>query len=173
MPPTLRRVLTPLLLLAITAPLALALGCSELNSLGEAYDFDSCETATGNAAVEGSWVIVGTGQLYGCGSETLDGDIQIQSQVLFVTQTPKGGDSTADSIQLPEPLGVASGEFSLNGEVAGSCVNFETRETRQGGAIVYRFIGKASESSDAVTGTFTVNGPGSCSGDGSFSIEVR
>lgn len=157
----------------VTLPLALLLACSDLGSLGAGDDFSGCDPSEGNAPVEGSWVIQGSGQLYGCGSESRDGDISIRSQVLAVTQTPKGGDSSVDSIQLVKPLSVSFGEFNLSGEVSGSCVNFETRESRQGGAIIYRFIGKASSLGDTVTGTFTVDTPDGCSGDGNFSIEIQ
>jgi hypothetical protein len=65
------------------------------------------------------------------------------------------------------------GGFSLQGEVQGTCVSFETEETDLLGAVLYQFKGKAATSGRTVEGRFTGVGPSGCAASGTFEVEVR
>jgi hypothetical protein len=71
-------------------------------------------------------------------------------------------------LRLSKPLQ----RFSLNGEVQGDCVSFETVESELTGTLRYQFSGKA-ESSRRIEGRFTGTGPAGCLSSGTFTVEIH
>ncbi|MEZ4432829.1 MAG: hypothetical protein R3F65_10475 [bacterium] len=153
----------PLLALAALAALA---GCEDLFELPDTGTLPR-DMFVDNAALAGRWTITGTGDLR-CPADpdlAIDG-FRLETASFVVAQDEAG------ALTVPDPPRTNDGEFAFeDGEVSGLIVRFATREETAGTTIRLAFSGRANAIGN-VSGTFTGDGPRTCTSRGSFDVEI-
>ncbi len=142
-----------------------SLGCIDPEDLTDAFDdFDSpCSGAT--ESVSGRWVISGKGERTGCDREEHNGRISFEANPITVSQS---GDTLAGSA-APGPATA----FSFQGDVSGSCVDFQTEEKGPDGTQNFSFTGEYDGGRDEIKGSFTGAGPRGCQDHGNFTVSFQ
>lgn len=139
----------------------LSLGCTPID------DFDQYDCEGTPASVYGVWTITGKGVWDSCEDEDLNGsEFKIESLELDIAQD-------RDTFSLARELSLPNGLFSLqDASVLGQCINFTTVETGDFGGMTIKWRAGQNQSTQKIKGTFTVQGPNSCSGTGDFALTI-
>lgn len=121
-----------------------------------------------NAPLAGRWLITGTGDLI-CNAEpelNIEG-FRLETASFIVAQDDAG------ALTVPEPPRTNDGEFHFeDGLVNGTRVSFATREITAGTTVRLAFTGRVNAVGN-IAGTFTGDGPRTCTSSGSFDAEIR
>ncbi len=158
LPSTLR---SKALTLAIVA-LAFA-GCVPIEGFDDLIE--DCQVSEGTAQLAGTWKITGQGSRTGCLDERFNAEkLIINSKGLSISQQ-------GNLLTLSSPLD----NFTLSdGNVTGTCVNFNTVELADDPAFNLLFSWDGNVRDDGViTGSFRGEGPSGCESTGTFSITVQ
>lgn len=128
----------------------------------------NCSSTGGTLDLSGEWVIQGVGERTGCADSIWDGSFELgPSRGLEVMST------IPPSSEVHElSLAQSGGGFQLSGTVDGTCVEFRTSETIEGGSVSYAFEGGADGTSK-ISGTFTSSNPAGCSVEGTFEVTIK
>ncbi len=153
--------------------IALLGGCELVDGLTSTpVDFvDPCLQAGTVAAVAGIWNMGGSGSRDDCPAslDALETGAVVMKVPAFAVAQDTDGKLSAT---LPAPDGFT---VVFSGSVHGTCVTAQLVETDLRGALpvlrTWTFNGDNADS--VITGEFTVEGPDTCSGEGSFSASVR
>ena len=143
------------------------LGCGDFGTGLDDGDLDTKSCDQIPTDMNGVWKIKGTGSRWSCKNADLDTDhFDLASPALKFVQT------TNEQGQITFTLGTSITGFELRGEVDCVDVDFETTERFGGEEISYDFDGRESAFGD-VKGDFDATGPGSCKGEGEFTLEKQ
>jgi hypothetical protein len=103
-----------------------------------------------------------------CRDERFNGDFDLEGS-MFVSVERSASGSTHGVIALDASV---AGDFQIDGEVRGACVEFDTSETAGGFDLRFHFEGTV-DLPDEIEGEFTSTGPPGCEGDGEFRVRIE
>ncbi len=157
-----RRILVPCVAVGL-------LGCDEIlhHFALDGGVVDECMGDAGPSRVGGTWEIRGAGEVEGCADPDVDGKFDVASERLDVRQD--GADLSLESAPRGFTLRPYDDQTPF---VRGRCVKFRTEEQTADGPLILRFDGFVGDTGN-ITGTFSGDGPSTCSADGEFAIDVR
>jgi MYXO-CTERM domain-containing protein len=128
----------------------------------------ACAAESVDVEVGGTWTLSGEGERSDCRQDKLNDDLRLKSGMSFdVVMQPSGVDQARALAKGPA---LASGAFTFEGKVDGSCVDFATTETGSGFSLDLTFAGDAA--GRQIEGDFSGSGPESCELDGTFRVTI-